>query len=98
MRPTPYVSSLRVYEPVTVFKPADQVRWNQIAVTSPTGWDEQNRALCRTIITEPPVLKLDGAHVLEHEGKRYIAPWSTATRCWVALDNFKTTLPSSNRP
>ena len=95
MRPTPYVSSLRVYEPITVFTPTDQRRWNQIAVTSPTGWDEQNRALRRTIITEPPALKPDGAHVLEHEGQRYIAPWSTAARCWVALDDFKTTLPSS---
>jgi len=93
MRPTPYVASLRVYEPLTAFKPADQLRWNQIAVTSPTGWDEQNRALRRTIITEPPALKADGAHVLEHEGKRYIAPWSTAARCWAALDDFKSSLP-----
>ena len=93
MRPTPYVASLRVYEPLTAFKPADQLRWNLIAVTSPTGWDEQNRALRRTIITEPPALKADGAHVLEHEGKRYIAPWSTAARCWAALDDFKSSLP-----
>ena len=93
MRPTPYVASLRVYEPITAFKPADQLRWNQIAVTSPTGWDEQNRALRRTIITEPPALKADGAHVLEHEGKRYIAPWSTSARCWAALDDFKSSLP-----
>ena len=93
MRPTPYVASLRVYEPIIAFKPADQLRWNQIAVTSPTGWDEQNRALRRTIITEPPALKADGAHVLEHEGKRYIAPWSTSARCWAALDDFKSSLP-----
>ena len=93
MRPTPYVSSLRVYEPIAAFETADQLRWNQIAVTSPTGWDEQNRALRRAIITEPPALKPDGAHILEQEGKRYIAPWSTAARCWVALDDFKTTLP-----
>ena len=93
MRPTPYVASLRVYEPITAFESSDQLRWNQIAVISPTSWDEQSRALRRTIITEPPALKPDGAHVLEHEGKRYIAPWSTAARCWVALDDFKTTLP-----
>ena len=93
MRPTPYVASLRVYEPITAFKPADQLRWHQIAVTSPTGWDEQNRALRRTIVTEPPALKADGAHVLEHESKRYIAPWSTSARCWAALDDFKSSLP-----
>ncbi len=93
MRPTPYVASLRVYEPITTFNPDDQARWNQIAVTSPTGWDEQQKALRRTIVTEPLSLKPDGAHVLENEGKRYVAPWSTAARCWAALDDFKSTLP-----
>ena len=95
MRPTPYVASLRVYEPIDSFEPADQLRWSQIAITSPTGWDEQVRSLMRSITNEPPNLKPDGAHVLEHEGKRYIAPWSTAARCWAALDDFKYTLPPS---
>ena len=95
MRPTPYVASLRVYEPLDSFEAADQLRWSQIAITSPTGWDEQVRSLKRSITNEPPNLKPDGAHVLEHEGKRYIAPWSTAARCWAALDDFKYTLPPS---
>jgi hypothetical protein len=30
-----------------------------------------------------------------HEGKRYVAPWSTAARCWAALEDFKYTLPTS---
>jgi len=93
MHPTPYVASLRIYEPITSFKPEDQTKWSQIAVTSPTGWEEQKQALRRTILTEPPSLKPDGAHVLEHEGKIYVAPWSTAARCWAALDNFKSSLP-----
>jgi len=33
--------------------------------------------------------------VLDHEGKRYVAPWSTTARCWAALDDFKSTLPAS---
>ena len=95
MRLTPYVASLRVYEPIDSFEAADQIRWSQIAITSPTGWDEQVRSLKRSITNEPPNLKPDGAHVLDHEGKRYIAPWSTAARCWAALDDFKYTLPPS---
>ena len=95
MRPTPYVASLRVYEPIDSFEVVDQLRWSQIAITSPTGWDEQVRSLKRSITNEPPNLKPDGAHVLDHEGKRYIAPWSTAARCWAALDDFKYTLPPS---
>ena len=95
MLPTPYVASLRVYEPLDSFEPADQLRWNQILVTSPTGWDEQNRALKRAILIESPSLKADGAHILEHENKKYVAPWSTAARCWSALEDFKSSLPAS---
>jgi hypothetical protein len=95
MRPTPYVASLRVYEPIESFEPADQQRWSQLTITSPTGWDEQVRSLKRSITSEPANLKPDGAHLLEHEGKRYVAPWSTAARCWAALEDFKYTLPTS---
>ena len=95
MRPTPYVASLRVYEPITSFEPVDQLRWNAIPITTSTGQEEQERALMRTITIEPPSLRPDGAHILEFEGARYVAPWSTATRCWTALDSFKDTLPTS---
>jgi hypothetical protein len=93
MRPTPYVASLRIYEPLTAFSKEDQSRWSQILVSTPTGRDEQQRALRRTIAAEPPALKLDGAHVLEIDEKKYVAPWSTAARCWAALDDFKSSLP-----
>ena len=93
MRPTPYVASLRIYEPISAFSPAEQLRWNAIPLTSSTGWDEQHRALQRVIVTEPPALRPDGAHILEWEGKRYVCPWSTAARVWAALENFKGSLP-----
>jgi hypothetical protein len=93
MRPTPYVASLRIYEPLGSFSKYDQQRWIHLQITSPTGWDEQKRALTRVIKSEPPNAKPDGAHLLEHEGKRYVAPWSTTTRCWSALDDFKYSLP-----
>jgi hypothetical protein len=85
MYPTPYVASLRIYEPIDSFETVDQLRWSQIALTSPTYWDEQVRSLRRSITNEPPILKLDG----------YVAPWSTATRCWAALEDFKYSLPPS---
>jgi hypothetical protein len=95
MRPTPYVASLRVYEPIESFEPPDQLRWSQLAITSHTSWDEQVRSLKRSITSELANLKPDGAHLLVHEGKRYVAPWSTAARCWAALEDFKYTLPTS---
>jgi len=93
MRPTPYVASLRVYEPLSSFKPEDQLQWKQISISLPTGFEEQKAALRRTIVTERLALKPDGAHILEINGEKYIAPWSTATRCWAALDDFKSSLP-----
>jgi hypothetical protein len=93
MQPTPYVASLRVYEPLAAFDKENQNRWDQILVTTPTGRDEQHMALRRVILSEPPAFKLDGAHILEIDDKKYIAPWSTAARCWTALDDFKSSLP-----
>ena len=93
MRPTPYVASLRIYEPITAFAPAERLRWEAIPITSSTGFEEQTRALHRVVITEPPALKPDGAHILEWEGQRYVCPWSTAARCWAALEDFKSSLP-----
>ena len=92
-RPTPYVASLRIYEPITAFSPAEALRWQAIPISATTSRDEQSRALTRTIITEPPALRPDGAHILEWEGKRYVCPWSTAARVWAALDAFKDSVP-----
>lgn len=95
MRPTPYVASLRVYEPLSTFEPADQLRWSQQSVNNRSSDDEQLLALKRLIFPESPALAPDGAHILEIDGIKYVAPWSTATRCWAALENFKESLPTS---
>jgi hypothetical protein len=95
MRPTPYVASLRIYEPINAFEPADQLRWSQIKPTDNTNRDEQELALRRIIFPESPALRPDGAHVLDIDGERFVSPWSTAARCWSALEDFKNSLPTS---
>ncbi len=55
--------------------------------------EEQAFALRRIIKPESPALRPDGVHVLDIEGARFISPWSTATRCWAAIENFKISLP-----
>jgi hypothetical protein len=87
------VASLRVYEPLEAFKTSDQVRWSQIPIKSNSDWDEQFVSLRRSITSELPNLHSDGAHILVHEGKRYVAPWSTLVRCWAALEDFRFTVP-----
>ena len=98
MLPTPYVASLRVYEPIDSFETKDQLRWSKISNSTPTKIDEQNTSLSRMIRGDLATFKSDGVHLLEIDGKRYIAPWSTVTRCWTALDDFKSSLPTSLIP
>jgi hypothetical protein len=74
------------------------LRWSTIPIESYTGRDEQLRALQRTILSEPPTLKADGAHIIDHDGKRFVSPWSTARRCWAAIEDFKNSLPTSVIP
>ena len=98
MLPTPYVASLRVYEPIDSFETKDQLRWSKISNTTLSLVDEQNVSLSRMIRGNLSTFKTDGVHFLEFGGKRYIAPWSTTIRCWAAIDDFKSSLPSSLIP
>jgi len=96
--PTPYVASLRVYEPIDSFEAKDQLRWSKISDSTQTLVDEQNISLSRMIRGDLSAFKTDGIHLLEIDGKKFIAPWSTTTRCWAALDDFKSLLPTSLIP
>lgn len=95
MWPTPYVASLRVYEPLSAFEPADQLRWQALDASIDSKKAEQVLALRRLVFPESPAGRPDGAHVLDIDGRRYISPWSTATRVWAALDLFKDSMPHS---
>ena len=98
MRPTPYVASLRIYEPLAAFEPADRLRWQAIEIDSESYILEETLALRRLVVPESPAGRPDGVHILDIDGLRYVSPWSTATRCWAALDNFKDSLPSTIVP
>ena len=98
MRPTPYVASLRIYEPLSSFSTTEQLRWSSIPIQSYTGRDEELSALVRTVTLEPPSLKADGAHIIDYGDKRYVSPWSTARRCLAALEELRNTLSSSVIP
>ena len=98
MLPTPYVASLRVYEPIDSFEAKDQLRWSKISNSTQTLVDEQKIALSRMISGELSTLKTDGVHILEIDGGKFIAPWSTSTRCWAAFEDFQSSLPSSLIP
>jgi len=98
VRATPYLASLRIYEPLSAFDPADRLRWHNLESDSTSFNREEELALHRVVQPEPPAGRPDGVHVLDRDGIRYISPWATATRCWAALDNFKESLPSTVIP
>lgn len=98
MSSTPYVASLRIFEPLSAFPAADKLRWETMSPEVDTYGEEQALALRRLVAPESPALRPDGVHIMDLNGIRYLSPWSTASRCWAALDDFKESLPSSVIP
>jgi len=95
MRPTPYVASLRIYEPFESFNLRDQNLWSIEFSNTQTIFDEQNESLRKTVNLNYSYPKIDGAHFLTVNNKRYVSPWSTAIRNYNAFDYFTNSLPSS---
>ena len=97
MKPTPYVASLRIYEPLSAFEAADRLRWDAIDIHSSKNL-EQRSSLERVASLHLPTSRPDGAHILDLDGMRYVAPWSTAVRTWASLTDLKSTMPSTVIP
>ena len=98
MRPTPYVASLRIYEPLSAFEPADRLRWENVDPSNDSKNAEQRDALLRVATLQLPSQRPDGAHILDLDGIRYVAPWSTSVRTWASLNDFKSEIPSTVTP
>ena len=101
MRPTPYVASLRVYEPLSAFEAVDRLRWESIESLQNGGNTknaEQSDSLTRVATLQLPNSRPDGVHILDLDGNRYICPWSTSVRTWAALNDFKSNMPSTVVP
>jgi hypothetical protein len=92
--PTPYIAYLRVYEPLELYKIKSQFRCSEISNIQKTIIDEQVISLSRVINGDMATLKVDKFHLIEHEGKSFIAPWSTFARCTTALENLKSLFPN----
>jgi len=93
--PTPYVAALRVYEPIASFAEHNREIWSNLVIGTDSRNLEQTGSLLRMIRLESFSRVQDGAHLLEVDGKRFVAPWSTTYRCWNALKDFSSSLPSS---
>ena len=86
MRTTPYVASLRIYEPLESFNLVDQNIWSTEFSNLQTIFEEQNESLRKTVTLNYSYSKIDRAHFLEIYDKKYVSPWSTAIRNYNAFN------------
>lgn len=95
----PYVSYLRVYEPLGAFPERERVHWASYARRAqlPTAQDEVRRSLAGLASVPPtavPVRESTDAFVAEVDGVVCICPWRTRLRGWLALSELSRQLPS----
>lgn len=94
----PYVSYLRVYEPLAAFPEPERSHWVRYAAREhrPTAQDEVRRALADLLPVPPvgvPVQESADAFVAQVDGVTCICPWRTRLRGWLALSRLEQELP-----
>lgn len=94
----PYVSYLRVYEPLAAFPEPERSHWARYARREklPTAQDEVRRSLTDLLPVPPvgvPVQESADAFVAEVDGVTCVCPWRTRLRGWLALAGLGRELP-----
>lgn len=89
MLPTPYVASLRMYEPIETFNIKEQIVWSNSLKLSSSLFEEQKSALVMLLDTNMLYIKNNNVHVLDIAGTKYICPWTLTIRCLAALEKLR---------
>ncbi|WP_274560268.1 hypothetical protein [Streptomyces spiramyceticus] len=94
----PYVSYLRVYEPLAAFPEPERSHWASYARRKdlPTAQDELRRSLADLLPVPPvpvPVHESGDAFVTEVDGVVCVCPWRTRLRGWLALEELPELYP-----
>ncbi len=98
MNLTPYVASLRVYEPLESFDQDTQALWINLPTLSQTKRNESEGAIKRLVLFEHLHSLEPDAHCLDRDGKRFVSPWSIKIRSKVAMQAFRNSVPTSIFP
>lgn len=98
----PYAAYLRTYEPLTAFPEPQRSFWASYAGSERRPGRaaalevEHNRAL-RDVVAIPPIVAPEresrDAYVRRVEGITYVCPWQTRLRSWLALGEFRSSMP-----
>jgi len=82
---TPYVASLRVYEPLESFDYESRSRWELIPVGAQTIREESKQVIKNLILWDQLRFFEKGAHSIDFEGNKFVSPWSLKSRAIRAM-------------
>lgn len=95
----PYVTYLRVYEPLAAFSEPTQRTWGSYAEGRrgrQVSLDVEHEQALRHVIAIPPIIvperESDDAYFRRVDGVLYICPWQTRLRSWLAVIDFRGSL------
>lgn len=98
----PYVAYLRTYEPLAAFPEPDRSAWASYAASAArpsraAALDIEHERALRHVVAVPPVVvpnrESGDAFVRHVNGTTYVSPWQTRLRSWLALTEFRASMP-----
>jgi hypothetical protein len=95
---TPYVASLRIYEPLESFDFYSQLRWVETSESAPTIRQESENTIYNSISFNRWHSSQEGVHLIYSRGKKFVCPWSLKRRAILAMQKFNESTPSSITP
>lgn len=98
----PYAAYLRTYEPLTAFSEPERSLWAAYAGSPhrPRGaaaLDAEHERAVRQAVAVPPIVapvqESEDAYLRQAGGMTYVCPWETRLRSWLALTEFRASMP-----
>ncbi|MQA87906.1 MAG: hypothetical protein GEV03_25595 [Streptosporangiales bacterium] len=99
----PYVAYLRVYEPLVAFPEPARSAWTVYAVSGDrpsrsAALSVEHRQSLWYLVALPPIVAPEResrhAYIRRFDGTTYICPWHTRLRSWLALAEFRSSMPA----
>lgn len=98
----PYAAYLRTYQPLTAFPEPERSVWasyvgSESRPSRAAALDVEHEHALRHVVAIPPIVAPErestDAYVRRAEGVIYICPWQIRLRSWLALKEFRSSLP-----
>lgn len=99
----PYAAYLRVYEPLVAFGEPERSAWASYATSGDrpsrsSALDVEHQQSLRRLVALPPIVAPEresgDAYIRRFDGTTYVCPWRTRLRSWLALAEFRSSMPA----